>query len=149
MNNPTCANCKFSKSMPAFSPITGEESEELYCRRYPPQVSVDYRGIHDGSASSNYPGVEETDYCGEWASANKNSVSIGIVNVSISPDPFPLDSLRPCPFCGSGNLSVTTNDHSDYVWYMCGDCQAEGPPGEKSTEAWRLWNIRKPEVPNV
>lgn len=138
MSEPTCANCKFSKSMPAFSPRTGEESEELYCRRYPPQVSVDYRGVHDGSASSNYPGVEGTDYCGEWASANKNSVSIGIVNAS-----------RPCPFCGSVNLSVTTNDHND-VWYVCGDCQAKGPPGEKSIEAWRLWNLRvhRLEVPN-
>lgn len=51
----TCANCAFA------DPRMEEGEPVLQCRRYPPAVLV-----YDGEAVKVFPGVEESDWCGEW-----------------------------------------------------------------------------------
>lgn len=65
--------------------------------------------------------------------------------------------MRPCPFCGSLNLSValgfSSNGHltpqRDTAFIYCLDCRASGPHVEKvrgasdlAHEAWEKWNAR-------
>lgn len=53
--------------------------------------------------------------------------------------------LRPCPFCGSGNVSMRVDgDTGARVW--CNTCLALGPPfGRLAVEsAVAAWNRRKP-----
>jgi hypothetical protein len=44
----------------------------------------------------------------------------------------PEQNLESCPFCGSKNLSVRTDDDSSFRWpessVVCNDCGAQGPP---------------------
>ena len=47
-------------------------------------------------------------------------------------------TLRPCPFCGSQNLSLRP-------WVKCDDCNSEGPfieDAETTVDFIRLWNSR-------
>jgi len=50
-----------------------------------------------------------------------------------------LNSCKPCPFCGSHDLS--TNGHGAYTIVVCCDCLAEGPHGHPS-KALSRWNTR-------
>jgi Lar family restriction alleviation protein len=50
------------------------------------------------------------------------------------------ERLEPCPFCGSEDVKVVTQNGVDAV--ECGDCCIEGPPGESYQEAVTLWNTR-------
>jgi len=50
-----------------------------------------------------------------------------------------LNSCKPCPFCGSHDLS--TNGHGAYTIVVCCDCLAEGPHGHPS-KAISRWNTR-------
>ena len=62
-----------------------------------------------------------------------------------------IDKLKPCPFCGSGNVNDTsppensedpdTNKFSGCYW-VCPDCVAVGPFAETPEEATHLWNTR-------
>lgn len=55
------------------------------------------------------------------------------------------EALKPCPFCGSTNLS--TEDARDFV--ACGDCYTEGPcnPGQGSAVNIEAWNRRALSAP--
>jgi len=50
-----------------------------------------------------------------------------------------LNACKPCPFCGSHDLS--TNGHGAYTIVVCCDCLAEGPHGHPS-KAISRWNTR-------
>jgi len=49
------------------------------------------------------------------------------------------EDLKPCPFCGSYDLS--TNGHGAYTIVVCCECLAEGPHGHPS-KAISRWNTR-------
>ncbi len=38
------------------------------------------------------------------------------------------EHLNPCPFCGSTNVEIC-NTHTPIYWVECGDCGAQGGPG--------------------
>lgn len=46
------------------------------------------------------------------------------------------DELRPCPFCGSGNVSISTT----IMRCHCNGCGAHGPVGDHKDKAIKLWN---------
>ena len=50
-----------------------------------------------------------------------------------------LNTCKPCPFCGSHDLS--TNGHGAYTIVVCCECLAEGPHGHPS-KAISRWNTR-------
>ena len=53
------------------------------------------------------------------------------------------EELKPCPFCGSDDLSE--GPHSPYI--ICNGCGAFGPGNSDVTheEAIKAWNTRTPE----
>lgn len=53
--------------------------------------------------------------------------------------------LRPasCPFCGSNNTRAEVMSHGWAVYFN--ECEAEGPPRERRTDAIAAWNRRAPE----
>lgn len=51
------------------------------------------------------------------------------------------EELRPCPFCGSTDLTVRRLP----TQVFCTVCGAEGPQGEMVHEAMVLWNNRTEE----
>ena len=49
--------------------------------------------------------------------------------------------LKPCPFCGSKNVS--DNYDSGYFWVECKDCKVNGPESyEDYDKCLELWNRR-------
>lgn len=58
--------------------------------------------------------------------------------------------LKPCPFCGSEDISVidwSTDDENPSYCGWCSLCNTEGPINESKDEAAEAWNKRK--IPNV
>lgn len=55
-----------------------------------------------------------------------------------------MDKLKPCPFCGSENLSV--GSFGNYI--KCKNCGTVGPDGSTLNEAFDKWNAapRKEDV---
>ncbi|KAA3526096.1 hypothetical protein GOZ96_22780 [Agrobacterium vitis] len=49
------------------------------------------------------------------------------------------DTLLPCPFCGSTELTIAANQFS---WVACAFCAAEGPQVVSISEATKTWNRR-------
>ena len=37
------------------------------------------------------------------------------------------DDLKPCPFCGSDDIQLSTNDDGDPLWVSCEMCECQGP----------------------
>jgi Lar family restriction alleviation protein len=67
------------------------------------------------------------------------------VSEEIHPDD-PRFVLRPCPFCGSSNISKARR--IDYpVWTQCLSCDACGPLKLTGREADAAWNVRKEAKP--
>lgn len=60
------------------------------------------------------------------------------------------DTLKPCPFCRSSDLSIDTNEGAPWErsdgsgWYRvwCRHCFATGPETEWKDEAANAWNAR-------
>jgi Lar family restriction alleviation protein len=55
-------------------------------------------------------------------------------------------TLKPCPFCGSNNLSIQVDDNYIPILVTCDDCNAEGPQdygNKKGDQFIELWNQRK------
>ena len=54
--------------------------------------------------------------------------------------------IKPCPFCGSDNLSALELSNKSYV--RCGKCYSYGPDGKDKEEAIERWNSapRKEDV---
>lgn len=50
-----------------------------------------------------------------------------------------MTSLKPCPFCGSSNVTLDPHDQDSCV--RCLSCEAEGPPGAPA-ECEGRWNNR-------
>ena len=49
--------------------------------------------------------------------------------------------IKPCPFCGSENLSVKSWEGGGYIGYIiCNNCEAYGPSATDEEKAIRLWN---------
>ena len=38
-----------------------------------------------------------------------------------------MKEIKPCPFCGSTNIEVSTNLDNDRKWCTCKECDTEGP----------------------
>ena len=57
-----------------------------------------------------------------------------------------MKQIKPCPFCGSDDLSVPEWSNKSYV--QCGKCHAHGPDGKDREEAIERWNAapRKEDV---
>ena len=57
-----------------------------------------------------------------------------------------MEQIKPCPFCGSDDLSVLGSINKSYV--RCGKCYAYGPDGKDNEEAIERWNAapRKEDV---
>jgi len=53
-----------------------------------------------------------------------------------------MDELKPCPFCGNGNLSVT--EHNGFR-VVCLYCFASGPESDLADNATMIWNKRTEE----
>jgi Lar family restriction alleviation protein len=53
-----------------------------------------------------------------------------------------MEKLKPCPFCGSENVTLRKLDILRYI--ECRDCKATGPLNEVRDDrrAAQLWNIR-------
>ncbi|MCK4983705.1 MAG: Lar family restriction alleviation protein [Victivallaceae bacterium] len=50
------------------------------------------------------------------------------------------EKLKPCPFCGSENLTI---NHDYYPsWISCEGCGSLGPEDEDTQEAEKKWNTR-------
>jgi Lar family restriction alleviation protein len=47
------------------------------------------------------------------------------------------EQLKPCPFCGSGNVG---NGHTAVWWVSCYSCSADGPTADTELEAAEQWN---------
>jgi len=47
--------------------------------------------------------------------------------------------LRPCPFCGAGNVEMYDRRMSTW-WVHCYRCGTEGPIGRDVETAKRMWN---------
>jgi Lar family restriction alleviation protein len=57
-----------------------------------------------------------------------------------------MTKLKPCPFCGSINLSEDALRSVSSYWISCDDCLANGPTSEvDNVEAVELWNSRDTE----
>lgn len=55
----------------------------------------------------------------------------------------PLPDLKPCPFCGSTNLTdLTAGRLTPNAFITCSDCRAEGPPLREYKGAETAWNRR-------
>jgi Lar family restriction alleviation protein len=57
-----------------------------------------------------------------------------------------LEALKPCPFCGSDNVSASYSTNLDNVichrFVECEDCAACGPTDPDETRAIAAWNTR-------
>lgn len=51
-----------------------------------------------------------------------------------------MDELKPCPFCGSKNLTIVDGFGEKYVG--CMECAAVGPSADTEKEAFDAWNRR-------
>lgn len=58
--------------------------------------------------------------------------------------PTPKRSMKPCPFCGSKNLAVTSWDDRGLGYEMveCQNCLGTSGPGDDEEEAKENWNRR-------
>jgi len=56
------------------------------------------------------------------------------------------DQLKPCPFCGSGEVNNTTEPVADingtYQW-ICPDCICFGPAAKSVEDASFLWGLTR------
>ena len=56
------------------------------------------------------------------------------------------NELKPCPFCGSNNLSIEsifmTNCPDRFCWIRCNNCTAEIKEPKLRDEAIEAWNRR-------
>lgn len=51
--------------------------------------------------------------------------------------------LKPCPFCGSTNISCADAGHKTDIWFVqCENCGATFPHFDSETEAAEAWNGR-------
>ena len=51
--------------------------------------------------------------------------------------------LKPCPFCGSTNISVVEAGIRTDIWFVqCEDCTATFPHFDSKAEAVMAWNRR-------
>lgn len=60
--------------------------------------------------------------------------------------------LKPCPFCGSSNLSVVIDYKNDENYVTCKDCEASGPhyPGwDVGAEMWSKCPHRVPTLEKI
>lgn len=53
-----------------------------------------------------------------------------------------MDDLKPCPFCGSNDLTICYNVLRTYTCVNCYKCGAEGGGCETKEEAIEAWNER-------
>ena len=62
-----------------------------------------------------------------------------------------MDTLKPCPFCGSDKVidegapsydTVTEEERTTWFTVLCTDCHAEGPPNLGWSGAIEAWNTR-------
>lgn len=52
-----------------------------------------------------------------------------------------MDKIKPCPFCGSENLSVKSWEGGGYIGYIiCNNCEAYGPSATDEEKSIRMWN---------
>ena len=55
--------------------------------------------------------------------------------------------LKPCPFCGSTNISCADAGHETDIWFVqCENCGATFPHFDSETEATEAWNGRVENV---
>ena len=58
--------------------------------------------------------------------------------------------MMSCPFCGSLNIRYEKGDNSFYGhrdhYYMCLNCEAQGPQAENEEKALEYWNDRKEDA---
>lgn len=52
--------------------------------------------------------------------------------------------LRPCPFCGSTNIShyLRPNGNFDGHYVKCNQCKSTGPDSKSNEESYIAWNKR-------
>ena len=55
--------------------------------------------------------------------------------------------MKPCPFCGSDETSVSTN-RIEY-WVVCDNCLATGPTDPDDYDAKTRWNTRAAQQPLI
>jgi len=61
-----------------------------------------------------------------------------------------LDSLEPCPYCGSLDLHMQKDGDAPGEWFMiCIDCRCKGPREKKRGLALEYWNARIHELDGV
>lgn len=53
------------------------------------------------------------------------------------------DELKPCPFCGHDDATLTVNEFRDH-YITCDNCEADGPWHHMKEAAIAAWNTRAP-----
>ncbi len=56
-----------------------------------------------------------------------------------------LAQFRPCPFCGSTQLSLDCI----FEFVLCDACGAYGPSGTTAADAQQRWNVRATDAPSA
>lgn len=51
-----------------------------------------------------------------------------------------METIRPCPFCGSKQVGFCFNDGNTSMWVECDDCGAEGSGATIQADAVESWN---------
>ena len=54
------------------------------------------------------------------------------------------DKLKPCPFCGSNNLTLT--EAMGEFWTLCGYCEVSSGMESSLSGAYEAWNTRVPDL---
>lgn len=54
------------------------------------------------------------------------------------------EELKPCPFCGAGNVILRKSERLHFSWVSCPDCGLEAPTetGVSDDDAVSYWNTR-------
>lgn len=50
------------------------------------------------------------------------------------------DKLKPCPFCGGGDMEMNSYSNDTWFFVQCTDCNAAGPESDTSESAEIAWN---------
>ena len=58
-----------------------------------------------------------------------------------------MTELKPCPFCGPGDLAIAHRVLSSIWFIFCRPCDAQGPAAGTEEIARELWNQRKEPTP--
>lgn len=54
----------------------------------------------------------------------------------------PKPILKPCPFCGGDDLSLTHDSHDAVCWVYCNGCYSTGRAGHTEDQTASHWNTR-------